>query len=369
MKSAERTRVGVLGCGVISGVYLERLATFDTMDVVACADVVAERAGARAETFGVATACSPDELLANPDVDLVVNLTIPAVHASLSGAALDAGKSVYSEKPIALTRDDAAGLVAAARAAGVGFGSAPDTFLGAGLQTCRALIDAGAIGEPVGATAMRMGPGPELWHPDPAFFYHRGAGPLFDVGVYDVTALVALLGPVRRVSGSARGAGAQREIGSEPLRGTKIDVEVPTHVSAVLDMAAGPVVTLVSSFDVLVTRKSGVEVYGTEATLWVPDPNTFGGPVRVRRLGDDEWTDVPMRHQFAEQARGIGVADMVLAQREGRPARASGEFALHVIDVMQSIVEAGESGVAVVPVTTCDRPAPLPESWDGTSTA
>ena len=364
-----KTRVGILGCGVISSVYFERLATFDTMEVVACADVLPERARERAESFGVVTACSPDDLLANPDVDLVVNLTIPAVHASLSGAALDAGKSVYSEKPIALTRDDAAGLVAKAAAAGVQFGSAPDTFLGAGLQTCRALIDAGAIGEPIGATALRMGPGPEYWHPDPAFFYHRGAGPLFDVGVYDITAVVALLGPVRRVTGSARVTSAQRPIRSKPLQGTMIDVEVPTHVAGVLDMASGPVVTVVSSFDVLVTRKTGVEVYGTEATLWVPDPNTFGGPVRVRGLGAEEWTEVPMRHQFAEQARGIGVADMVLAARNGRPARASGEFALHVIDVMQSIVESSETGAAVTPITTCERPAPLPETWDGSSSS
>lgn len=360
-----KTRVGVVGCGVISHVYFSRLATFDTLEVVACADVAPDRAKRRAEEFDIPKTCAPVDLFADPDIDLVVNLTVPAVHAALTGAAIDAGKSVYSEKPIALNRDDARALVARAAEAGVGLGSAPDTFLGAGLQTCRALIDAGAIGSVVGASALRMGPGPELWHPDPAFFYHRGAGPLFDVGVYDVTAIVSLLGPVRRVSASTRVTHEQRTIGSEPYRGTVIDVEVPTHVSAVLDMASGAVVTLVSSFDVGYSRLPGIEVYGTEATLWVPDPNTFGGPVRLRRFGDDEWEDVPLTHRFAEQARGIGVADMVLAQRNGRPARASAELALHVVDVMQSVHDASDSGVAVTPTTTCERPAPLPPDWDG----
>ena len=356
--------VGVLGCGVISRVYLERLTSFDHMKVVACADMLQERAAARAEAFGVPMTCTPEELVAHPDVDVVVNLTIPAVHAALTGAALDAGKHVYSEKPIALTRADAQTLVDQAGANGVLLGSAPDTFLGAGLQTCRALIDAGAIGEPVAATALRMGPGPEAWHPDPAFLYQRGAGPLFDVGVYDVTALVALLGPVRRVSGSARKTHATRTIGSEPLRGSTIDVEVPTHVAATLDMAAGPVVTLVSSFDVAAPRGL-IEVYGTEGTISVPDPNTFGGVVRVQRRGEGEAAEAPIRHRIDTQARGVGVADLVQAVAERRAPRASGAMALHVVDVMQSICEASDTDTAVALGTTCERPASLPEDWDG----
>lgn len=364
-----KVRVGILGCGVISNAYLKRLATFDTMSVVACADLLTDRAAAQASAHGVAVACSPDELLADPDIDLVVNLTIPAVHAVLDLAALAAGKSVYSEKPLALTRDEGIAVLSAAGAAagaGLRVACAPDTFLGAGLQTCRRLIDSGAIGEPLGATAFMLGSGPESWHPDPAFFYQAGAGPMFDVGVYYVTALVSLLGPVARVSGSARISRTERPIGSEPLRGQMIKVEVPTHISATLDFAGGPVATMVASFDVRGSAVPRIEVYGTDGTLAVPDPNTFGGPVRVLRSLADGWTDVALDPGFGEQARGIGVADMVLAMAAGRPHRASGELALHVLDVMQSVHEASSGSRYVVPVTSCDRPAALPPGWDGT---
>ncbi|HZQ27364.1 MAG TPA: Gfo/Idh/MocA family oxidoreductase [Acidimicrobiales bacterium] len=356
---SDLTNIGILGCGLISTAYLQRLTAFDAIDVVACADLVPERAASQAEAFGVAVACSPDELLANPDVEVVVNLTIPAVHAALSGAALDAGKSVYGEKPLALTRADGLDLLARAAAAGRRLGSAPDTFLGAGLQTCRALLDEGAIGEPLGACAFMMGAGPESWHPDPAFFYKAGAGPMFDVGVYYVTALVTLLGPARRVSASARISRAERTITSQPLHGTAIAVEVPTHVAAVVDLAGGPVATVVTSFDVHASELPRMEIYGTEGTLSVPDPNTFGGPVRVRRAGDTEWRVVPLRPGYSEQSRGIGVADMVLAAREGRPHRASGELALHVLDIMQSVHEASDQGSAITLTTTCTRPEPF----------
>jgi len=358
--------VGILGCGVISHAYLERLNTFDMIHVRACADVITERAQARADAHGVARACSPDELLADPDIDLVVNLTIPALHARLALDALAAGKSVYSEKPLSLTRDKAAAVLAAATDRGLRVGCAPDTFLGAGLQTCRRLIDEGVIGEPLAASAFLMGAGPEQWHQDPAFFYQAGAGPLFDMGVYYVTALVSLLGPVARVSGSARISRAERAIHSQPLKGQLIKVEVPTHVSATLDFAGGPVATLVTSFDVQGSALPNIEIYGTEGTLSVPDPNTFGGPVRVLRNATDGWADVALDPGFAEQARGIGVADLVLAMNEDRPHRASGELALHVLDIMESIYDASADGRYVTPATTCDRPAPLPAGWAGT---
>ena len=361
--------VGIVGCGVISSAYLQRLSTFPTMRVVHVADLVPERAAAKAEEFGVPKHGTPDDLLADPDVDVVVNLTIPAAHAELALAAIAAGKSVYGEKPLALTVADGAGLLDAAARAGVRVGSAPDTFLGAGLQTCRRLVDDGAIGEPVGATAFMLGAGPEAWHPDPDFFYKVGAGPMLDVGVYYVTALVSLLGPVGRVSGSARITRAQREIGSEAKRGQLIDVEVPTHYSTTLDFASGPVGTLVASFDVQATALPRIELYGTEGTLAVPDPNTFGGPVRLRRAGEKEWADVPLDPGFDSQSRGIGVADMVLAARAGddTPHRASGELALHVLDVMESANVASAESRYVAPSTTCDRPAPLPTGWDGTA--
>ena len=364
---SDRIGVGIVGCGTISAAYLRRLCTLDTIDVVACADLVPDRAAARAAEFGVRESCSPEALVAHADVDVVVNLTIPAVHVPLTLAALDNGKSVYSEKPVALNRADGLALLDRAAAAGVRVGSAPDTFLGAGLQTCRALLDDGAIGEPLGACAFMMGSGPESWHPDPAFFYQAGAGPMFDVGVYYLTALVALLGPARRVSGSARISRAERLITSEPRRGTSIPVEVPTHVAAVVDFESGPVASVVASFDIAASTLPRIEVYGTEGTLLAPDPNTFGGPVRLRRAGDAEWQDVPLRAGFSEQSRGIGLADMVLAARAGLPHRASGELAVHVVDVMQAVHDASDTGAAVSLTTACARPALLPEGWDGTA--
>jgi predicted dehydrogenase len=266
-----------------------------------------------------------------------------------------------------LTRDEGVAVLAAAERTGLRVGCAPDTFLGAGLQTCRRLLDSGAIGEPLAATAFFMGAGPESWHPDPAFFYQAGAGPMLDVGVYYVTALVSLLGPVARVSGSARISREERIIGSEPRRGEVIKVDVPTHVAATLDFAGGPVASLVASFDVQGSAVPRIEVYGTEGTLSVPDPNTFGGPVRMLRNARDGWSDVPLDDGFAEQSRGIGVADLVLAMAAGVPHRASGELALHVLDVMQSAHEASTGSCYVTPSTSCARPEPLPVGWDGTS--
>jgi predicted dehydrogenase len=356
--SSEPIRVGIVGCGTISGYYFERLQSFDSIDVRACADLVPERAKEKTAKYDVARACSPEELLADPDIDLVVNLTIPAAHASVAMAAIAAGKSIYTEKPLALDRAEGEAIVAAAAAAGsaspVRVGCAPDTFLGAGLQTCRRLLDEGAIGEPLAATAFVMGPGPEVWHPNPAFLYEAGAGPLFDVGVYYLTALVNLLGPVQRVSGSARISRTERPI---PVRGGTIKVSVPTHVAATLDFAEGPVATLIASFDVPGTTLPRIEVYGTEGTLAVPDPNTFGGPVRLLRAGQREWADVDLDPGFAEQARGIGVADMVRGLATGEPHRASGELALHVLDIMQAVHEASAESRYVSLTTTTPRPA------------
>ncbi len=232
--------------------------------------------------------------------------------------------------------------------------------MGAGLQTCRALIDSGAIGTPVAANAFFHGAGPESWHPDPQFFYKRGAGPLFDVGVYYLTALVALLGPVMRITGSARISRSKRLISSQPLAGTWMDVEVPTHVAAVAEHESGPVSTLVASFDVQATRYRFIEIYGTDATLSVPDPNTFGGPVQIRRNGDADWTDMPLTHANAAQSRGIGLIDLVRAERNGRPHRASGDLALHVLELMEKAIASSDSGRHQTVESRCERPAPLP---------
>ena len=351
--------VGIVGCGVIAKVYAEKLNALPFIDLVACADIESERADVFARAHGIPRVMAVDALLADPDVDLVVNLTIPQAHVTVSRAAIDAGKSVYCEKPLALTVKEGRGLVAAARAANVRIGCAPDTFLGGGLQTCRGLIDSGAIGEPVAANAFMLSPGPEGWHPRPQIFYEHGAGPMFDMGPYYFTALVMLLGPARRITSSARITRAQRAIGSEPLKGQKIAVQVPTHVASVIDFVSGPIATLVTSFDVQASRNRWIEIYGTEGTLSVPDPNTFGGPVQIKRHFRDEWHDVPLTHGNAQQSRGIGLADMVRGAQRKRPHRASGELALHVLDLMESSIRASELGAHVMLDTTCTRPEPL----------
>jgi len=357
---ANGTRVGIVGCGNISNVYAAKLTALPFVELVACADVLPERAKELSEKHDIPKQLEPDELIAGDDVEIVVNLTIPAAHYAVSRDAVDAGKSVFCEKPLALSLDEGLELGRRALRTGARVGCAPDTFLGAGLQTCRKLIDDGAIGEPVAASGFMLSPGPEAWHPGPAMFYQHGAGPLFDMGPYYLTALVHLLGPVGRITGSARITHAQREIGSEPLRGQMMDVEVPTHVSAVLDFASGPVANLTTSFDVQTTRLRNIEIYGTEATLSVPDPNTFGGPVTIRKRGEQAWTEMPLTHGNAEQSRGIGLADMICGVQQKRAHRASLELSSHVLDLMESIVTASDQGRHAEPRTTCERPAPLP---------
>jgi len=352
--------VGVVGCGNISRTYLQLASRFPDFRVVACADIDPVRAQAAAAGVGAKAAPSVESLLADDEIEVVLDLTIPAAHAAVAHAALDAGKAVYGEKPLALTRAEGAGVIEAAAHRGVRVGSAPDTFLGAGLQTCRRLVDEGAIGQPLAATAVMAGHGHEHWHPDPAFYYQPGGGPLLDMGPYYLTALISILGPVSRVSGAARASFPTRTITSEPKAGTVIPVEVPTHVAGILELVAGPICTVLMSFDVWASNLPRLEIYGSEGTLCVPDPNTFGGPVLVWRHDRREWVDQPLTHGYAENSRGLGLADMARAIRTGRPHRASGELAFHVLDVMDAIVESGEQGRHVVPASTVERPAPLP---------
>jgi predicted dehydrogenase len=354
------TGVGIIGCGVISDVYAKKMNELEFLDLVACADLMPDRAAKLAKDHQIPKTCTAEELIADPDVDVVVNLTIPAVHYEVSRAAVDAGKAVFSEKPLALTLEEGLALGEAAAAKGVRVGCAPDTFLGAGLQTCRKLIDDGAIGVPVAANGFMLSPGPESWHPGPQMFYQRGAGPLFDMGPSYLTAIVSLLGPARRVTGSVRITHEQRKIGSKPLRGQMMDVEVPTHVASVIDLESGPVATLVTSFDVQTTRLRNIQIYGTEGTLSLPDPNTFGGVIGLRRPGEKQWDEIELTHGNAQQSRGVGLGDMVRAIQSDRPHRASLELSSHVLELMQSIVTASDSGRHVELQTTCDRPAPLP---------
>ena len=358
--STDKVRVGVVGCGNISATYLRVGPTFEALEFVACADLDQARAQARAAEFGIPTAYSVAELLDDPHVDLVLNLTTPQAHASVGSAALQAGKHLYNEKPLAIGRDEGRQLVELARERGLRLGAAPDTFMGAGIQTARRLIDDGAIGVPVAATAFMTGRGHESWHPDPAFYYQLGGGPMFDMGPYYLTALIALLGPVRRVTGSARASFAERTITSQPKAGQRITVEVPTHVAGLLDFASGAIGTIVTSFDIWAANLPRIEIYGSDGTLSVPDPNTFGGPVRLFRGSERVWNDVPLTQSYADNSRSLGVADMAVALRTGRPHRASGDLAFHVLDIMHALHEASEQGRHIELASGCERPAALP---------
>lgn len=353
------TKIGIIGCGTISGIYLKSPSVFPILELVACADLDMARAQARAEEYHI-DALSVADLLAHPDIDIVVNLTIPAAHAEVAQAAIAHGKSVYSEKPLALNTTDGKAILDQASAAGVRVGCAPDTFLGGGLQTCRKLIDDGWIGTPVAATAFMMSHGHEHWHPSPEFYYQRGGGPMFDMGPYYLTALVSLLGPVKRVTGATRTTFPERTITSQPKFGQKIQVETPTHVVGLLDFEQGAVASIITTFDVWSAELPRIEIYGTQGTLSVPDPNTFGGPVRLRRAGSTEWQEIPIPFQYTANSRGIGVADMAHAIASGRDHRASGDLAYHVLEIMETIHVASDKGQHQMLASTVARPAIFP---------
>jgi predicted dehydrogenase len=355
----EKVKVGILGCGNISGHYFKFCRAFPILDVVACTDLDMSRAQAKAEEFNIPRVYSVKEMLADPDIQMVVNLTTPDQHAPVSLAIIEAGKSVYVEKPLAITREDGQKVLDAAKKRGVLVGCAPDTFLGGGIQTSRKLIDDGWIGKPVAATAFFASHGPESWHPNPDFYYQPGGGPLFDMGPYYLTALVNLLGPVKRVSGSARKSFPERVATSQLHFGRRIPVAVNTHHSAVLEFASGAVGTLITSFDVWAHTLPRIEIYGSEGSLSVPDPNTFGGPVRLMRAGEKAWTEMPLTHS-AEVGRGIGVADMAYALACGRPHRASGDLAYHVLDLFHAIEDSARTGRRVNVKSRVAKPAPLP---------
>jgi len=338
--------IGVVGIGNIGKIYLDNLTGMfsDRLKLVGVADAAFDRAEKAAADYGARAFGSLGDMLCDGEIDAVLNLTPPAFHHEVALAAVGSGRHVYNEKPLCERREQAEELLKAAREKGVRVGGAPDTFLGAGIRTCAKLIDDGLIGRPVAATAFMMGRGPESWHPSPEFFYKAGGGPMFDMGPYYLTALVSLLGPVARVSGSAQKGFKTRIITSRPLYGKVVDVEVPTHVACVLDFASGAVGTLITSFDVCSHSLPRIEIYGTEGSMQVPDPNTFGGPVRVRLAADDDWRQVPLLGNHAENSRGLGLADMALAIGEGRPHRASGELAFHVLDIMHGIHDASAGG-------------------------
>lgn len=353
-------RIGLIGAGKISNAYLSTVSRLGNLRLTAIADLDTERAVAAAATVPGARATNLDELYEADDVDLVLNLTIPAAHAEVAHAAIDAGKHVYGEKPLAATTGEARALLDAAANIGVRVGCAPDTVLGTGVQTARAALDAGDIGVPVAATAFMVSAGPERWHPDPEFFYRPGGGPLMDMGPYYLSTLVTLLGPVRRVVGMASAFRATRTIGKGLRAGTEFPVEVATHVTGVLEHHSGALSTLLMSFEVWAGALPRIEIYGTDGSLSVPDPNTFDGPVRLFSSGAQDWEDLPVRGGYRGASRGYGIADLARAVAHGGPHRADGELAYHVLDVMESLLAAAESGGSVRVGSSCNRPAAVP---------
>ena len=369
----EAKKAGLIGCGNISDAYLNGAALYQALDIVACADIAPEVAAAKAAAYGIA-AQSVDDLLADPELDFVINLTVPNAHADVTLAALAAGRHVYCEKPLAVTLADGRKIAAAAEAAGLRVGCAPDTFLGGAHQRARRLIDEGAIGRPVAATAVFLSPGMESWHPNPTFFFKAGGGPILDVGPYYVATLINLMGPVRRVSASSTITFAERTVTSEgAMNGTKITVEVPTLVSGAMEFESGAIATILMSWDVKANQHNRIEVYGSEGSMVVPDPNFFGGDCLVTAGGRNaKWQAVPPGDlPFAEpnwppedprvaNYRIIGAVDMAYALQTGRPHRLSLEFALHTLEVMEGLVASGDKGVHVDMESTCERPAPMP---------
>ena len=358
----KKANVAVVGCGNISSIYLENLTgRFRNVEVYAVSDLVAEKAKSQAEKYGVERIMSFDEILADPNVDIVLNITTPQTHYSLCRAALLAGKHVYVEKPLSLKFSEGAELVALAKEKGLLIGCAPDTFLGAGIQTCRQIIDLGIIGQVTGCTAFMTCHGHESWHPDPEFYYKKGGGPMFDMGPYYLTALVNLLGPVEYVAGMTSMATPTRTITSQPKNGTVIDVEVPTHVNGLLRFENGAVGSILTSFDVWASSLPRIEVYGTRGAMIVPDPNCFDGQILVKQSFDAEFKSWPMMTRDSVNSRGIGLSDMADRILNGRGShRASGDLALHVLEIMEAIHVSSDEGKQVKLTSTCQRPEKMP---------
>jgi predicted dehydrogenase len=359
MTKKKTVGIGIIGCGNISQAYFNGAKTFEVLKIVSCADINMEAAQTKANENGC-KAQTVKELLSNTDVDFVINLTVPAVHAKVNIAALRAGKHVYCEKPLSTSLTDGKAVLDLAKNKNLLIGCAPDTFMGAGLQTCRKIIDDGWIGRIVGGTAFLMSRGPESWHPNPFFFYQKGAGPMFDMGPYYITALVHLLGPVKNVSAVTSKAFEKRTATCKEHFGKQITADVSTHYAGVLEFHSGATVTATISFDVCRHSHSPIELYGTEGSLKVPDPNTFAGPVEIFTSVSGEWRTQTLSHPYASNMRGIGAADMAYAILGKRKHRACGELAYHALEVMHAFEKSSNTRKHVTITSRPDRPPQLP---------
>lgn len=353
----KKIRIGMLGLGAISGIYLKNLTgLFREVEVAGIYDLIPEKMEAVKEEYGISkTYASMEEMLQDPQIDLILNLTRPFEHYDTTKAALLAGKHVYSEKPLAATWEQGKELAALAQEKGLMLGGAPDTFLGAGIQTCRKLIDDGFIGRPIGASARMICHGHESWHPSPAFYYQFGGGPMMDMGPYYLTALVNLLGPVESLTGMSTKSFETRTITSEPLYGQTVQVEVPTHVNGILRFASGAVGTITTTFDVHYDQQASLEIYGTQGTLRVPDPNCFGGPIYLLRPEDGIFREFPLTFSYSENSRGLGLADMAKALQDGRRARADSTQTLHVLEIMTALEQSSQEGRTITLTSSYER--------------
>ncbi|MDD3153561.1 MAG: Gfo/Idh/MocA family oxidoreductase [Victivallaceae bacterium] len=358
MAQIPKVKIGVIGCGMISSTYFNAAKRFEILDVVACADIKPEASQKSSELFNV-PAMPVADLLARKDVEIVLNLTPPKEHSKVALATLAAGKHAYSEKPFGVDMADASKVVALAKKNHLMLGCAPDTFLGGGQQTARKILDDGWIGKPIAGTAMVLGRGPEKWAHAP-FFYDYGAGPMLDLGPYYITSLVNLLGPAKRVTAVTL-KGSEERVGGPETEPRVYPVNVTTHLSGMVEFCCGAVITVITSFEVYKHGHTNpIEIYGTEGTLAVPDPNTFGGPVKVFRNGYEGFVEAPLSHIYTANSRSIGAADMAYALRSKRKFRACGELAYHVLEVMLAFDKSSKEGRPVDLTTTCERPAPLP---------
>jgi predicted dehydrogenase len=335
---------------------------FPIVEIAACADLNRAAAQKKAEEFQIPRVLTVDEILADDSIEVILNLTVPKAHGPIALRALEAGKHTYAEKPLGIARDEGRAILDKAREKNLLVGCAPDTFMGAGIQTARKAIDAGLIGKPVAFTAFMMGPGHENWHPSPEFYYEIGGGPMFDMGPYYLTALLNLLGPIQRVSGMASIAIPERTITSQPKSGQKMTVQTPDHIVGSIEFQQGAVGTIITSFATRFPQYDGswpITIFGTEGTMLVPDPNRFSGLVKIRNNGDPHFREIPpvFEHDYG---RSIGLADMAYAIRTSRPFRASGDQAFAVLDVMQGFLESSQFGHEYRPVTNYERPAPMP---------
>lgn len=355
------TKVAVIGLGDISGIYLKNISrVFQNVELYGVCTHRVERAREIAAEYGAKKVYETmEQAFADPDVDIVVNLTRPGEHLEVTMKALEAGKHVYTEKPLGATLEEGLKIRDFAASKGLMVAGAPDTFLGGGLQTCRKLIDDGFIGTPLGASAFMTCRGHERWHPNPEFYYKHGGGPMMDIGPYYLTALVSLLGGIETVSGMSKASFAARTITSQPKYGQTIEVEVPTYQTGLMRFASGVIGTIFLTFDVYASETPRIEIYGTEGTLSVPDPNTFGGPVRLFRAGSGEFREIPLTHGYGENSRGIGIADLANAIKHGRAPRAGIELMAHVLEASDAFDRSSETGTHVTLTSSAECPAPL----------